>query len=90
MVQGKLAPFLPGESEAEEPASRDSQQALDRQRKQRVRRKPLKPKPGTMFRAKTHMPMTEREVQRIFEDPKSVPDSDDEEDLDEWKVLCFS
>lgn len=32
------------------------------------------------------MPMTEREVQSILNDPTTLPDSDDEEDLDEWKV----
>ena len=42
---------------------------------------------GTMFfHAKTHLPMTKTEVEMILADPKSVPDSDDEEDLDAWKV----
>lgn len=85
--QGKIARFLPGESEAEGSGSKDAQQAGTRQRgRARPAKQPIKPKPGTIFHAKDHMPMTEAEVAQIFADPRSLPDSDDEEDLDEWKV----
>lgn len=32
------------------------------------------------------MPLTQQEIDKILADPRSMPDSDDEEDLDEWKV----
>lgn len=32
--------------------------------------------------------MTDAEVAQIMENPASVPDSDDEEDHQAWKVIC--
>ena len=35
---------------------------------------------------RSHVRMTDAEVAKIIEDPASVPDSDDEEDNQAWKV----
>ena len=38
------------------------------------------------FHARTHLPMLDEEVEAILQDPRSIPDSDDEDDLVLWKV----
>ena len=63
----------------------------DKTRPRKAARQPVKldlNKP-TLFRARSHMPMTQQEIAKILADPRSMPDSDDEEDLDEWKVVSF-
>lgn len=62
--------------------------------KQKWREPPLGPPREVVagmpfFHARTHMPMTKQEVKLILADPKSLPDSDDEEDVDKWKVTNF-
>ena len=60
----------------------------DKTRPRKPTRQPLRldMNKATLFRARSHMPMTQQEVAKILADPRSMPDSDDEEDLDEWKV----
>lgn len=38
------------------------------------------------YHARSHMPMHDEEVKALFEDPGSMPDSDDDENLAIWKV----
>ena len=38
------------------------------------------------YHARGHMPMQDEEVKTLLADPWALPDSDDEEDLSEWKV----
>lgn len=38
------------------------------------------------FHARSHVRMTDAEVAQILQDPASLPDSDDEEDQQAWKV----
>ena len=40
----------------------------------------------TFYHARAHMPMQDEEVKTLLADPWALPDSDDEEDLSEWKV----
>ena len=43
------------------------------------------------YHARTAVQMKQQELAAIMADPKAAPDSDDEEDIEEWKVgLYFS
>lgn len=61
---------------------------LEKTRSRKVAQRTGKPDLNTtaLYRARSHMPLTQQEIDKILADPRSMPDSDDEEDLDEWKV----
>ena len=73
----------------EKPAGRSGKQRPSK--KQKVYHAPVIPvselmKSTSFFHARTHLPMKDAEVEQILKDPHSLPDSDDEEALDVWRV----